>query len=277
MRRWLSALALALCVPLALAADTGTGASGTFKSKDIDMKVASAMAFKGTSLMDKDPVIVVAIANARVKPAVLADYYDRRLAFDKRIKDEDTGVVYFEFGLDGKYQALSYYFGSGNGCAYCSGGVASTVKLAGGKLVGNLKSKEANPSFDVNLDVPVTGDDHGAALPADGGEPGRAYLAYHAALTKRDAKAVRPLLSNESAATFDRAAKDGRTSDYLQFLAEDHPTKGVRVVRGFATADKAVLLITGDAESFKLKGEVLLAKEGGTWRVVDELTEMVVQ
>src|SRR5437870_5124502 len=118
-----------------------------------------------------------------------------RRAVDKRIKDDDTGVVYFEFRPDGSYRGLSYYFAPGNGCGFCTSEVVSTVKLSGGKLAGALKGTEKDRPLDVSLNVPVMSDEHGTALPADGGAPGAAYLAYHMALVKRDRAALQPLLS----------------------------------------------------------------------------------
>src|SRR5438105_9427638 len=44
----------------------------------------------------------------------------RRRAVDKRIKDDDTGVVYFEFRPDGSYRGVTYYFAPGSGCGVCT-------------------------------------------------------------------------------------------------------------------------------------------------------------
>ena len=209
MKATLFAAALAAWMSPAIAADV---ASGTFTSRDVTMQVKSAMAFKGTSIIDKKDVIVVPITNATMNVDALAEYYDRRRAVDRRINDNDTGVVYLEFQPNGSYRALSYYFASGNGCGYCQGGVDSTVKLANGRLSGTLKSSEENRKFDVTIDIPVMSDDHGAALPADGGAPAKAYLAYHAALVKRDAKALAPLLTQDSRDVLAKAEKDKKAA-----------------------------------------------------------------
>ena len=157
-------------------------AHGTFKSQAITLEVRSAIAFKGKSYLGADDVLIVAVTNAKVHGDALADYYDRKRAVEKRIKDDDTGVVYFEFRPDGSYRGLSYYFASGNGCGFCTSEVSSTVRLGGGKLSGTLTGTEKDRPFEVVLNVPVMSDDHGSALPADGGAPRAAYLAYHAAL-----------------------------------------------------------------------------------------------
>jgi hypothetical protein len=77
-------------------------------------------------------------------------------------------VRYLEFTPQGRWHGLSYYFGLGNGCGFCTSEVASTVKLTDGKLVGTLKGTEKDRPFTVTLNIPVTSDDHGPALPADG-------------------------------------------------------------------------------------------------------------
>jgi len=269
------AVVLALLVTAAHAADPAPIASGTFTSHDITLRVKSAMAFRGESALDKSAVTVVAVTNAKIDTAALADYYDRRRAFERRIKDGDTGVVYLEFHPDGRYRAVSYYFAPGNGCAYCSGGVTSTVKLANGRLAGSLKGADGNRTFDLTLDVPVVPDDHGTAVPGDGGPAAKAYLDYRAALARNDVKAVRPLLAEESRGLLDKAVKEGKGAGFLAYLAEGHPGKSVQITKALVKGDKAVLLITGTSGDARVTGEVLLANEGGGWRVVDELTDEV--
>ena len=148
------------------------------------------------------------------------------------------------------------------------------MRLANGRLTGSLKDNEKNHSFDIELDVPVMSDDHGAPLPADGGAPGKTYLAYHAALIKRNQAALRPLLTGNQQEIWSRAEKKGNLAAFVNSLAEEHPNKSVRITRGFAAGDKAVLLIAGEAQYGKLNGQVLLKKEKDAWRVQDEMTEM---
>jgi len=262
----------------AFAADDSS-ASGAFRSHTINMPVRTAMAFRGASLLDKSDVIVLVITNAKMHQDAMAGYYDRRRAVDRRIKDSETGVVYFEFSPDGKYRGYSFNFASGNGCGYCGGnmGIDSTTRLVNGRLTGSLKGTDTDRNFDLALDVPVASDDHGAPLPADGGAPGKAYLAYHDALVKRDAKALRITLSDELRETLASAAKDGKAGGYMSYLAKEHPSKSVRIGKGWSDGKTAVLLIDGESSVLKLTGEVLLLNQGGTWRVDDELTDVVMK
>lgn len=274
MRFRLLAAAALLGVGAALAADAPDGAGGTFKSKAITLQVRSAIAFKGKSFLGREDALIVAVSNAKMQPGALAEYYDRRRVVEKRIKDAETGVVYFEFRPDGSYRGLSYYFAPGNGCGFCTSEVASTVRLSAGRLGGTLTGTEKERPFEVSLDVPLMSDDHGSALPPDGGAPGAAYLAYHAALVKRDRATLRPLLSEDRQQTWTEAEKRGDLGGFIAYLAEEHPDKSVRIDRGYVKGNTAVLLVSGESLAGRLAGEVLLMQEKGAWRVDDELMEL---
>jgi hypothetical protein len=273
-RRTRSLLCLLLLSGAVLAADPPDTVKGTFRSKGITLSAKSAIAYRGKSFLGGGDALIVAITNARVHPDALAEYYDRRRVVEKRIKDEETGVVYFEFRSDGSFRGLSYYFAPGNGCGFCSSDVASTVKVANGKVTGTLKGTEKERPFDISLDVPVMSNEHGAALPADGGAPGAVYLAYHNALAKRDQAALKPLLSADRRSTWVEAEKKGQLGGFVDYLASEHPEKSVRITSGYAKDNTAVLLVAGDSAAGKLVGEVLLMKENGAWHVDDELMEL---
>lgn len=268
-----TALALFLIAGFALAADAPDTVKGNFKSKTITLQAKSAIGYRGKSFLANSDALIVAVTNARVHPDALAEYYDRHRVVEKRVKDEETGVVYFEFRPDGTYRGLSYYFAPGNGCGFCTSEVASTVRLANGRLTGNLKGTEKDRPFDLTIDVPLMSDDHGPSLPPDGGAPGAAYLAYHAALVKRDRAALKSLLSEDRQQTWVGAEKKGELDGFIDYLASEHPDK-LRITKGYAKGETAVLLVEGESTAGKLTGEVLLMKEKGAWRVDDELMDL---
>jgi hypothetical protein len=276
MKTLLLTAALAVWVGSAAAVDT---ASGSFKNQNLGMQIRSALAFPGKSLFDKSDVIVVAVTSAEMDSDALAAYYDRRRAVDQRIKDNDTGVVFFEFRPDGNYKGYSFYFGPGNGCGYCGGnmGIVTTVKVAKGRLAGTLKGTDTNRTFDITLDLAVLSDDHGAPLPPDGGAPGKAYLDYHAALVKRDANALRTALSDEGRKIQAGAIKEDKSAAYMSYLAKEHPTQSVKITQGWSNGKAAVILFDGEGSVLRLTGEAILVNQGGTWRVDDELTDVVMK
>jgi hypothetical protein len=279
MKNILIVATLATCAMSAFAAEVAPSADGSFTSRTFTMPVSTAMAFRGKSLLDKTDVIVVAITNGDIRVDWFATFFDRRRAIERRLKDKETAVVYLEFKPDGAYRGLSYYFGKANGCGYCGGnlGVTSTVKLANERLAGSLKSKDESRTFDVLFNLPITPDDHGAPLPADGGAPGKAYLGYHEALVKRDTQALRPFLSHANREFLANAEKKGKAAAEMDSMASEHPGKSVQITKGFSKGNHAVLLIAGESPYSKLTGEVVLVNEGGSWRVDDELTDVVLQ
>ncbi len=256
----------------AFAADPVPTASGVFKSQAITLEANGAVAFRGKSLFDDSRALIVAVSNVNLRAAAISEYVDRKRLIMERVMDDQTGVVFFEFRPDGTYRGFSYYFQQGNGCGFCTGEAVSTVKIVDGKLAGKLTDNEKDRSFELTLAAPILSDDHGAALPADGGAPGKAYMQYHAALGKGDRAALRPLLSNEQQKFLDANQKNGKLDAMLHAMAEGHPGKSVQITGGFSSGDKAVLLIAGEGSMTKLTGEVLMIKEGGTWRVDDEIT-----
>ena len=268
-------LALLVGVISAAAAETGAvkaAAHGRFDSGGVAWDVNDAYAFNGKSSMGDDRVIVVAITNGGFPREAIDGWWDRKQVLEQKFRgDGDTVLVYLEFSPAGEYQGLSYYIGSGNGCGYCSGGVASTVKLAGGRLVGGVKSSGKDRIFDVTLDVPVASDDHGPALAAGGGEPAKVYLAYHAALKTGDAAALKKTLDAFMLGQMAKGEKNDDVAGFLSWLGGQRYLDTVSVDKGFATARTAVLLVSGSGPIGKRQGQVTLTREKDGWRFSDEV------
>lgn len=267
---------LALLASSASAAAVGA-ASGSFESPNWRVPIVDAFAFRDEATFGEERVIRVAVSNYDFNDDFLVTIWDRRHMIDEFFIDEETRVVYFEFGLDGKYEGYSYYFQSGDGCGYCGGGaVASTVKLVGGRLKGSLKyaDQEEGRSFDITLDAAVATDDYGKPIAAGGGEPGRAYLAYDAALASYDLAKIRPHLSADQLANAAKAEKADDVDGFLRYLTDNRPKK-MSITRGFLQKEAALLLVTGESEILgKMHGEAHLKLEGGVWKVDDETLQM---
>jgi opacity protein-like surface antigen len=264
--------AVLLLVATTLVAQDAKQASGRFDGREWYFEASGAYAFPGEIGMDDEQGILVAISNSSFAAKNIDQMWDRQHVINEFHVDEETLVVYFHFAKDGKYRGMNYYFGSGDGCGFCyDGSVKSTVKVANGRIAGkvSLPEKPDEQFWDVTFDVPIAPTSYGTALPADGGEIGKIYAAYHKALDAASPDPLRPLLDDG-----DQKLLSENAAEMIDSLREDHPTKSYKIVKGFVNGDKALLLIEGENSYMNVKTEVHFVKLAGTWRVYDELLQV---
>jgi hypothetical protein len=260
---------LALFLAAAVAAEEPRQASGRFSGRSASFEAAGAYAFPSSVGMADEKGVRIAVSNAGFIAEGIDRYYDRRHFIDTYFRDPETQVVYFDFSPSGAYKGMSYQLGPGDGCGFCyDGSVVSTVQLSGGRAKGKVKlaAKPGEAHWDVDIDVPVSSSDYGAALPAGGGDPGKAYAAYHAALATGKADAVKPFLTEDM---HEGWAEDGE--GIVSSYREEHPEKSFKIVEGWSRGDRALLLVEGETPYMNATSEVQLVKEKGTWRIDNEM------
>lgn len=104
----------------------------------------------------------------------------------------------------------------------------------------------------------------GKKLPAGGGEPGKAYMAFVDAVKNDDIAAVRKLHTGTEKET-DSGMKEG-----IAFMKLTLP-ENLKVIEGYATADLAALSVTGTFEKEKQYGTIeMVRKKDGGWQVGHE-------
>jgi len=264
------------CILAATQVRAGDGsATGQFESRNWKVPIADAYAFRHEASLGEGKAIWVAVSNGVFGKEYLDACWDRQYLLDNFFADDETRVVYLEFGPTGSYSGYSYYFGSGDGCGFCGGGdVTSTVKLAAGRLAGKVATKGEDVSFDISIDVTIATDDHGTDQGPGGGEPGKAYLAYHAALLAGDVAALKVRLTAARVERWQKAEQDGKGDAFLAYLGENRP-QTARVERAFVSGDRALVLVTGESETYgAMHGEAQLRLEGGIWKVDDETIQI---
>jgi len=253
-------------------ADPAPQAAGSFAGKNWKFEAQGAYAFPGKVGFDDEQGILVAVSNVPFSAAKLDTIWDRRHMIDTYFRDDETLVVYFQFSKNAEYKGLSYFFGSGDGCAFCyDGATKSNVKLAQGRLKGRLQlaKQKDDAHFDVTIDVPVATSDYGKPLAPDGGEPGKVYAALHRVLDGNEPAALRPIVVERLAVQLEEAG-----ADVLAVLQEEHPTKSYKIVQGFAQGDRALLIVEGETPTINVKTEVHLLRERGEWRFADEVLQV---
>ncbi len=267
----LSLAVLGLAVP-SLSAAAASQAGGRFESRNWEFEPSGAYAYPGEVGMDDEAGIVVAISNSSFDTDFFDGYWDRGHAIETYQKDDKTLVAHLQFAKSGAYKGMTYYFESGDGCGFCyDGSVRSTVKVEKGRIHGKvtLAGKPGELAFDVTFDVPVASSSYGDPLPAGGGEPGKVYAAYHQAIVAWDQTALRPFYTEKVQADYAE-----RADAVVQAFRKDHPDLTVKIARGFAKGERALLLVEGETSYSKVKTEVHLEKQKGTWRIVDETLQI---
>ncbi|MBN2369003.1 MAG: hypothetical protein JXO72_00780 [Vicinamibacteria bacterium] len=116
--------------------------------------------------------------------------------------------------------------------------------------------------YDFTFSAPLSDPDAplGDPLPADGGEPGKAYLAWVAALHAGDIGRLQKLVPAEMASRFEGA--EGKQG--LEMMQAMTPTE-VKVLGGSSDGQTAILKVEGVMDGVKVGGEVTLERRGEHW------------
>jgi len=100
----------------------------------------------------------------------------------------------------------------------------------------------------------------GEALPPDGGEPGKAYLAWVTAVHSGDLAQVKKLVSPDMAGSLE----DDDAKDMLEMIAAMTPTS-VKILGGSSDGQTALLEVEGMMDGEKVHGTITLEKQGDLW------------
>lgn len=147
------------------------------------------------------------------------------------------------------------------------------IAIAGGRIKGSWKlppkeffddTYEADFRFDLPL---VELKEPGTPLPAGGGEPGKAYSAYIAALVKGDVEGVKKALGESGGWRFAWLDGDNDRARALEDEALHKPVK-VTVSDGWIDDDRAMIRVEGPGRfGGNFSGRVMMQREDGAWRV----------
>lgn len=269
-------IALAAAVLAGLAASPGmaaSSASGSFRYDELTMKVVNAYAFREEK--NDAPGTYTTYVYLTSKPIdgqAAANAFDPGRAIDEEIDDQPAGYVRLCFNPD--FSECGIYFSheepleSFNTSGYGKLELASkdAKRLAGTWILAEPEDFfDKTYQFDLTFDAEVIAPTPGTALPADGGEPGKAYQAWLAAIAKGDFDTLRAMLGEAGDWQF---PKDDEKSakENLKYLRDGKPVS-VKILKGEQRGDQAILTVEGvDRDDLKLRGRVLMAKGEGGWR-----------
>lgn len=269
-------LALAVAVVAGLAAPpahAASTASGSFRYDKLTMEVSNAYAFREEQNDAPGSFKTFVYLTSRpVDGQAAANAFDPGTAIDAEIDDQPAGYVRLCFNAD--YSECGIYFSheepseSFNTSGYGKLELASkdAKHVAGSWILAEPEDFfDKTYQFDLSFDAGVIAPTPGTALPADGGEPGKAYQAWLAAIAKGDFAALRVMLGDSGSWQFpeddEKSAKEN-----LKYLRDGKPV-GVKILKGEQRGDQAILMVEGvDRDDLTLRGRVLMVKGEGGWR-----------
>jgi hypothetical protein len=279
MHRFHSSLAIALLafsLP-ALAADGTVTGSLTANGKTFALKHAYAQTRKDP-FDKKKTVVEVIVTDQEISPAAASDDMEFMQAQDKQnlsgftasINDEKqiiSGTVFSP-----AFKKMHQFSGVGmqklDLKSMTATQISGTIGMAKPDTFFDEKY-QYTATFNLPIGKPFVAAApvlKGSPLPAGGGEPGKAYMAYLKLLTAGDMKGF---LGGVSAARAKEASSDPDFKKMFPLLQAMQP-KGVKVTGGAMNGNSATLLTTGKDESQTSNGTISMVKEGGAWKVEKE-------
>ena len=274
MRRGLRlGLGLALLCA-ALAASAADRGSGHFRKGEVrvDLKHVAAVTNDEDDTGDRT---FVYLSDVPLDAHKIAAAFHASTATEQQLGDGSAGYVRICIDADGGECGL--YFSHNKPTASFNSSGYGEFKLEtapAGRVAGRWLLAEPNDffgetyDFDLKFDVAVT-PRPGKPLPADGGEPGKAYRAWTAAVAKGDLPIVRAMVVGEYNSWRLKSDDQGDVKEALKDLRDGTPV-APRVLRGRIDGDSAVLWIEGrDRDDLLRRGRVQLQRADGEWRFME--------
>ncbi len=246
--------------------------SGTFTANGDDVELSYVYVYeKGEGFYDSaDPAWEIIFAAQEIGERELDEFFHDFPYVKISITLTD------EFGDEPKLEVYSHNVKLSAEGANISGGDFPELNLSSTgpeAFAGRIHMPEPHEFFDDTYQYDFTftatlSDPNapiGEVLPADGGEPGRAYVAWIEAVRALDVEALKTMVPAELAEMLEAEG----AAENLEMMREMAP-ESVRVLGGSSDGSTAILEVIGVVEGEEFPGEIELSKEGDFWIPVSE-------
>ena len=268
-------------LPLGFAIATGLAladGSGTFYDGGRAIELKGAYAYRVADPFEENEQITrIVFADRTIDAAALADAADR----DEAIDDLLRGAVRVDLNLeaDGTVQNINTRVGDTSGSQSGSGWYTLDLERNDSQRVeGRFRSndeedKASGRYYDLAFALDLPGaPDLGPALPAGGGDAGKAYLAYQAALKKGDLDALAKTMTKERSDELLAHRNDADFKMMFEFI-QAQALRDAKYVKGHGKGDAAMLEFSGkDGDGNATTSTVTMQREGGAWKLAKEST-----
>lgn len=260
----------------ALSAGAEDRGSGHFRKGEIRIEAKHAVAVAIDEDVDAARAqTYVYLSDVPLDAGRIAGAFQPGSAAEEQLGDGSAGYVRICIDADGGECGLYFSHNKPNASFNSSGYGAFKLEAApAGRVAGRWVLAKPEDffgetyDFDLHFDAGLT-TPPGKPLPADGGEPGKAYRAWTAAVAKGDLPVLRALVGGEYDGWRIRSDDQDDVKSALKDLRDGTPLKAT-ILRGRIDGDKAVLWVEGkDRDDILRRGRVLLAKADGDWRFME--------
>jgi len=252
--------------------------SGTIYQEGKATTLVSAYAFRGPDPFDKSKEITtIVFADKPIDAAAVNAANDRGEAVADQLRKKDATRVELNLEDDGSVQNVNVMAGGSSSSQSGSGWY--TLKLVHNdakRIEGTFRTndeadKKSGRYYDLKFALDLAGPpDLGAALPADGGDPLKAYRAYLAALKKGDIDALSKTMTHERSQELLAHRNDPDFKMMFAFIQQG-ALQNPKFVKGFSKGDAATLELSGkDGDGNAATSTATMQKEEGTWRLAKE-------
>lgn len=270
-------------IPLMLAVMLGCASSvayadgsGTLYNDGKAIALPYAYAYRTADRFNKGQQMTsVVFSDKAIDAAALADASDRADALNDMLR----GATQVELNIeaDGNVQNLNTQMDGYSGSTSGSGWYTLELKQNDdARIEGSFRSNDEEDKasgrfydFTFALDLPGAAD-LGAALPAGGGDAGKAYLAYLKAMEKGDVDAIAKHMVKQRADQLLAGRNDPQFKEMFAFI-QGMTLKNPKYVKGNSKGDSATLEYSGlDSRGGKVTSTVTMQREGGAWKLAKE-------
>jgi hypothetical protein len=241
---------------------------------DNKQEYAHAIALsRDSTTQDGKREVTVYLTTHPVDPARAIDSFDLDDAITEQLREVRGGMTRLSINADGGDGGLWFWVSEPSDTFNTAGfGELKIDTNTAKRIEGRHWVDEPREFFDKTYQFDLTfaadvtdANFRGDALPAGGGEAGKAYVAYVDAVKKGDVAFLRTHLG-EMAEWMMPADDEESTKSYIEGLSYSVPASA-KVTGGWLQRDKAVIKVEAkDSDGNNQRGVVLMAKEDGTWK-----------
>jgi hypothetical protein len=234
--------------------------------------------FKGSSWSVRDAVAYPTDQNT-IEVALSSKPFDRK-EFVKDGKIDSFDIMHHQMEThassvtlkiqgNGSLNCIDFQLeaGSGSSCGTAQGQALKLAKKTADAIGGTFSYHDGADKIDVRFDLPITREAKrsGSALPAGGGEPGKAVLAHFAAMRTGDFEKLKAVSSPDKRQEMESTKMEESDKKAMLEFLKAMAASDVKILGGTIDGDTALVDYQGKRDGASVKGTAEVKRVGGKW------------